>query len=182
MELIGPYLAACALLLVAGAAKAHRPDDTGRAVAQVLGGSSSRMSWVVRIGAAGEIALGAASLVYVGPALAGAVAVSYVGFAGFVVLARRRGGPLASCGCLGTPDTAPTGLHVVVDLGLAASAAWVAAGGSSSWTVSLLARQPWHGVPLVLVSSVCAGLAALALSSSGRLTGARQVLANPVNR
>ena len=42
------------------------------------------------------------------------VAASYAAFTAFVLLARSRGGVLASCGCFGRADTPPTTTHVVV--------------------------------------------------------------------
>jgi hypothetical protein len=177
VELIGPYLAACALLVVAGVGKAAHPGDTARAAAEVLGGRAGTVRRAVRGGAVAEVLLGVAGLAVVTPAVAGAVAASYAGFAGFVLLARRRGGPLASCGCFGRPDTPPTGLHVVVDLALAGSALWVAVDAPAGWTARLLAGQPWDGVPLVLVSAVGVVVAGLALSGHGRLMAARRLVA-----
>ena len=175
MELIGPYLAACALLVVAGLAKVARPDDTTRAAVQVLGGTIGRWRWAVRGGAAAEVVLGAAALVVVEPVLAGAVAASYVAFCGFVVVARHRGGPLASCGCFGRPDTPPTVLHAFVDAGLAVAAVWVAVACPDGWTVPLVGHGPWLGIPLVLASAACAFVAVLALSTYGRLVTARRL-------
>jgi hypothetical protein len=175
VELIGPYLAACALLVVAGLAKAVRPDDTARAAVHVLGGTIGRWRWAVRVGAAAEVVVGAAALVVVEPVLAGAVAASYVAFAAFVVVARHRGGPLASCGCFGRPDTPPTVLHAFVDAGLAAAAVWVAVAGPDGWTVPLVGDGPWLGIPLVLASGACAFVAVLALSTYGRLVATRRL-------
>jgi hypothetical protein len=183
VELIGPYLAACALLVVAGVAKAARPDDTARAAVHVFGGTVGRWRWVVRAGAAAEVIVGAAALVVVGPALAGTVAASYVAFAGFVVLARRRGGPLASCGCFGRPDTPPTVLHAFVDAGLAVAAVWVAAAAPDGWTVPLVVDHgPWLGIPLLIASAACAFVAVLALSTYGRLVTARRLFDRAADR
>lgn len=110
------------------------------------------------------------------PWTAGAVAVSYFGFALFVEVARSRGGPLASCGCFGTPDTPATRLHVVVDLALAGSAAFVATTAGSHWLPGLLAGQPWHGVPLVLLGAVCAWLLLLVLSRLSEVGTVRRQL------
>jgi hypothetical protein len=176
MALIGPYLAACALLVAAGLAKAALPDDTARAAVHVLGGTIGRRRWAVRGGAAAEVAIGVAALVVVEPVLAGAVAASYVAFAAFVVVARHRGGPLASCGCFGRPDTPPTVFHASVDAGLALAAAWVAVAAPSGWTVPLVVDHgPWLGIPLVLASAACAFVAVLALSTYGRLVAARRL-------
>jgi hypothetical protein len=96
-----------------------------------------------------------------------------------VAYARRRGGPLATCGCFGRPDTPPTALHLVIDLVLAAAAAVVAAGAPVKGTLATqLAHQPWAGIPLLFVSAVGLWLTALALSALAALTAARR-LARP---
>jgi hypothetical protein len=176
VELIGPYLAACTLLVVAGATKTVRPLDTARAVAAVLPVRLAVVAPLVRIAAATEGAIGIAGIVHPSPWTAWAVAVSYLLFAGFVTVVLTRGGPLASCGCFGTPDTPATRLHVVVDLVLAASAATVAAGVSAGWLPVVLDPQPWHGVPLLLASLVGAWVAALTLTRLAVLGASRREL------
>ena len=116
------------------------------------------------------------ALAHPSPPVAALVALSYLGFAGFVTLARARGGPLASCGCFGTPDTPATRTHVVVTLAFAVSAAVVAASGLSDWLPTLLAHQPWHGVPVVLLGLLCAWLAYLAMGRLAELGAARRLL------
>ena len=175
MELIGLYLIAAGLLVVAGIAKAARPDDTARALGALLPSAPALplLRRVVRVGALAEAALGAVALAFPRPATAGLVAASYLCFFGVVAYARRRGGPLATCGCFGRPDTPPTALHLVIDLVLAAAA--VAAGAPSGGTlVTQLAHQPWAGLPLVFVSAVGLWLTALALSALAALTAARR--------
>lgn len=176
MELTGPYLAACLLLVAAGTAKAVRPADTARAVAATVPFRLALVGPVVRVVAAAEALVGIAGLVRPAPWPAALVAASYLGFAVFVAAARARGGPLASCGCFGTPDTPATRLHVVVDLALAGSAATVAASVPAGWLPSLLALQPWHGAPLVAVSLLAASLAYLALGPLAGLGAARRLL------
>lgn len=62
----------------------------------------------------------AAVTVAVGGAVpTGLVAVAYLAFTAFLVLALSRGGAVSSCGCLGRPDTPPTRTHAVVTAGLA---------------------------------------------------------------
>ena len=176
MELIGLYLVAAGLLVVAGVAKAARPDDTARALASLLPGPPAAarvMRWLVRTGALAEAALGAVAIAVPRPATAALVALSYVCFFGVVACARRRGGPLATCGCFGRPDTPPTAVHLVVDLVLAVAAAIVAVGAPRHGTlVTQLAHQPWAGVPLLFVSAVGLWLTALALSALAALTAA----------
>ncbi len=176
MELIGPYLAACVLLVVAGVAKAVRPGDTARALAALIPLPLAVLAPLVRVGAAVEALVGAAGLVRPSPWSAGLVTVSYLVFAAFVTVVLVRGGPLASCGCFGTPDTPATRLHVVVVLALAGSATAVAAAVPTQWLPTLLAAQPWHGAPLVPASLLCAGLAYLALGRLAEVGAARRLL------
>ena len=176
MELIGPYLAACLLLAVAGVAKALRPTDTARAVSAVVPMTLAATRPLVRAGAVAEAAVGAVALAHPSPDTAGLVALSYLGLAGFVAMVLARGGPLATCGCFGKPDTPATRFHVVVNLTLAASAAVVAATVNLGWLPAILAGQPWHGVPLVLLSLLCAWLAFLALSRLAELGASRRML------
>jgi hypothetical protein len=176
VELIGCYLAACLLLIGAGAAKAVRPTDTARAVTALVPAPLGAVRAVVRAGAAVEAVVGTAGLVHPSPLTASFVVASYAGFALFVVVVLVRGGPLASCGCFGTPDTPATRLHVVVDAALAASAAAVAVQVPSGWLPTVLAGQPWRGIPLLLLAAVCAGLAYLALARLAELGAARRLL------
>ena len=125
MELIGLYLIAAGLLVVAGVAKAARPDDTARALAALLPRhrrSLRRARWLVRARRAGGGRARCRRPGFPRPATAALVAASYLCFSGVVAYARRRGGPLATCGCFGRPDTPPTALHLVLDLVLAAAA------------------------------------------------------------
>jgi hypothetical protein len=176
MELIGPYLAACLLLVAAGAAKVARPDDTARAVGSVVRLPLRPLRTLVRAGAAAEAALGLVALLRPAPVTAGLVAASYLGFAGFVAVARATGGPLATCGCFSTPDTPATRTHVAVTLGFAVSAAVVAAGVPAGWITHVLADQPWRGVPVVLLAVLCAWLAYLAMTRLALVGAARRTL------
>jgi hypothetical protein len=175
VELIGPYLIACALLVVAGVAKLVRPDDTARALAALVPVPLARVRGLVRVGATAEAALGLVALAAPRTVSASLVAVSYGAFALFTVYARAKGGAMASCGCFGTPDTPATALHAVVDLGLAVAAVAVAVAAPTGSLVSILAAQPLHGVPLVLVSAIGAWLTYLVVSLLAALQAARKL-------
>ncbi len=180
MVLIGVYWAGCALLVVAGAAKALRPTDTARAVAAVVRGVGLVAAVrVVRTLAVGEAALGLVAIA--SPTLVPAlfVMLSYLAFAAFVLAARRVGGSLATCGCFGTPDTAPTRLHAVLDLGFASAALVVALRSPGPTIGSALSGQPLAGVPLLVMAATLAYVAALALSGLGRLDSARRSVSGP---
>ena len=111
------------LLVVAGAAKLVDPSRTAGAL-RVLGWPSSPR--LVRVGAAGELLLGTSALVFGGPVLAVLVALSYLAFTAFVVVALRSDKPIGTCGCFGRADTEPSLTHVVVNLVLAAGALYAA--------------------------------------------------------
>ncbi len=175
MELIGPYLVACALLALAGAAKAARPADTARALGDLVRLPARLLRTVVRTGAIAEMVLGLAALVRPQPATAALVAASYGGFASYVAYARSRGGSIATCGCFGTPDTPATGIHIALDLGLGASAVALAVAAPSGSIVSILGDQPWSGIPLLLASGAGTWLALLALSTFAKLHAARRL-------
>lgn len=178
MELIGPYLAACGLLVVAGVAKAIRPEDTARALGTSLAVRMSRrrLTTAVRIGSGAEGLLGVVALAFPRPVPAALVALSYAAFAVFVAYARARGGAIASCGCFGTPDTPATWAHVVVDSALAVSAATVAWAASTGNVWTLLSRQPVHGLPLVIASALAGWLAYLVMAVLASLKAARSLV------
>jgi hypothetical protein len=183
MELIGPYLIGCVLLVVAGALKAIRPDDTARALVSVVAPRLRPvvryrvLRFIVRLLSAVEAGLGAFALLVPRPLTAALVGASYVAFAVAVVYTRSRGGALASCGCFGTPDTPATYLHVGIDLLIGGAALAVAAEApTTGWLAVVLSRQPLHGLPLVALAAVGAGTTYLALSGLARLQGVRMAL------
>jgi hypothetical protein len=183
MELIGIFFVGSGLLILAGAAKAIRPDDTARALVLLFAGhaprplSIGRARLAIRLGALVEAALGVAALLVPGPATAALVAVSYALFACVVLYARRSGGVLATCGCFGRPDTPPTSLHVVLNLAFVIAAVVVATRPpDTSFLLEFLGHQPWLGFPLIFVSGVGVWLAYLAMSPLASLEGARALL------
>ena len=177
MTFLGPYLVACSLLLVAGLAKALRPLDTARALAALVPRvAPALLRNAVRVLALAEAALGTAAAVAPHRSLAAAVAASYLAFAVFVVFVRLRHGALASCGCFSTPDTPATWLHAVVNLALAAAAGSVSASGSPATVLSVLARQPLDGVPLIATTALGAWLAYLMLVGLARLSAVRRTM------
>jgi hypothetical protein len=165
----GPLLAAAVLLILAAVPKLRHPDDATRALKSTgLPGSDL----LVRVLSVAEIAIGAYALLVGDRLSAGLVAVSYVGFTGFVLLARSRDGVVSSCGCFGTPDTPPTRSHVVVTALLAGGALGAALSPVGS-TLALL-DDPAKGLALVLLSAVCVGLAYLALAVLPTLAAASE--------
>jgi hypothetical protein len=189
VELIGLYLVAAALLVVAGLAKAARPDDTARALSDIVPAWAGpvrpqrRMRTFIRIGALFEAVLGLVAIVLPRPVTAGLVATSYALFAGVVVYARSRGGALSSCGCFGRTDTPATALHALVDIVFAAACVAVAATAPSSGSlITLLDHQPAAGAPLLFVSAVGIYLSYLTLAVLPSLEGARRLVARSTAR
>jgi len=152
-----PYLAATALLGLAGGLKVVRPSETANAL-RAAGLPSHRS--LVRLGALAEVAVAIAALAAPGMVTGTLVSVSYLAFAGFIGMALRRRWVIASCGCLGRPDTPPTPAHLVLNVAAAACAAWWAAVAPASLGAAF-DHQPWAGFPLVLATAVVTYLAYL---------------------
>ncbi len=87
------------------------------------------------------------------PPPAALVAVAYAAFAGFVGAALRRGAPIQSCGCFGTDDLPPTRIHLVVDI-VASVVAGAAAVTRVDGIGTVLADQPWAGVPFLALVAI----------------------------
>ena len=158
--LIGPYLAACALLVAAGGAKLADPMPLVRALRSV---GLPAPAVLVRAAAAGELLLGLGAALTGSAAAAVAVALSYTAFTAFVLVAMRRGGVLASCGCFGRTDTPPTWTHVstTAAFGLVAAAVALRPVGSLR---EVLAGSPWSGLPLLLATAAVTATAYLVLA------------------
>ncbi|HEX9530248.1 MAG TPA: MauE/DoxX family redox-associated membrane protein [Acidimicrobiales bacterium] len=151
--LTGPLVAAAILLAMAGGIKLFNPSPLARSLRLAgLPAGLARPS-PVRVAAAAEMLLGIATVLGGGRALGGGLAAAtlaaYLAFAAFLVAARRRGGPLTSCGCFGRTDTPVTRAHITLD----AAAAIVSGGGFT-------ARAP--GLPAALASHPGAAPALLA--------------------
>lgn len=144
---LGPTaLAAAGLLVVAGLPKVLDPGDLVRAL------RSTRLRvnpLLVRGFALAEVLSGAAAILLPSRPAFAAVALLHAGFTAFVLLALRRGGVVASCGCFGTADTPPTRAHAGATGLLALAAAgvaiapppepWWAAGPAAATVTALLA-------------------------------------------
>jgi hypothetical protein len=156
--LSGPFLAACALLATAGAAKLARPASALPAVRALR--LPARVS-TVRIVGAFELGAAIAGVVFGGIA-AVAVAVAYVALSCAAYMLWRTA-PSTPCGCLGASSTAPASpLHVVVDACAALVALAAAFGGSP---LAVIADQPLFGFPFVVLTALAAGLASLLLDA-----------------
>jgi hypothetical protein len=168
--LLGPYLAACLLLGVAGTLKAFKPSTTTRAMRD-LGLPTSSVA--VRAGGALEAALAVGAALVGGWSFPILVGVSYVAFTSFVLLALQRGRPLSSCGCFGGKDTPPTEAHVAIDA-VAAAVAFAWAAQSHPDVARVWSNQPAGGIPLVLLVIAISGLTYLVLTELPRARLAAQ--------
>ncbi len=158
--LTGPVLAAAGLLGVAAPGKLLQPQSTGNALRQLgLPGSSS----LVRLLAVGELGLAAAVWLAPSRPVLVLLALAYAGFAGFVVVALRRGTALSSCGCFGRADTPPTRVHLGVVLAAALVALAAVVTGSAS-ARDVVAGGPAYGVPLLAAVAVSVWLSWAALA------------------
>jgi hypothetical protein len=160
----------CALLAVAGVIKALRPHDSALALKGLWPALSVRRAGVgVRLLATLEAGLGAVGIAFPNAVVASLVAASYAGFVVVVLYARSRGGPLATCGCFGSPDTPPTVTHAAIDAVVALAAALYGASGQRGNVEGLLSHQYFHGVPLVVAVALCGWLAFVAMVQLPRL-------------
>ena len=150
--LAGPYLASAALLVAAGGAKLIDPLSLMRALRSV---GLPAPQLLVRIAAAAELALGLLAIATGSGLAAVGVALSYTAFSVFVLVAMRRGGVLASCGCFGKADTPPTATHVVLTIALALVAVVVAVRPLGPLP-DLLGAQPAAGAPLLVAIAAVA--------------------------
>jgi hypothetical protein len=147
-----PYLLAAVLLLVAGAVKLVRPRATAQALLDVGlpgGDTAARALGVIEVGAAVAALLAPAS----GGGLA--LAVCYLGFAGFLAHVLRRHPEAGSCGCAGATTVPPSRLHLVLNLLAGATGVATALAGPppvTSWIAGLGA-----GAVVVLAGLALAG-------------------------
>jgi hypothetical protein len=165
--LSGPYVAAAALLIVSGAAKARRPAST---VAALRGLRLPGSAFLVRLLAGAELIIGSAAL-FCGDRWSSALmATSYLAFASFVLFAMTRGEALGSCGCFGQPDTPPSALHVLLTAG-ASAVGLGAAFRPPGPLVDDIVSSPARGLAFVVLTGCCVWFAYLVLTLLPRLGG-----------
>jgi hypothetical protein len=150
LSLAGPYLAATALLALGGLLKVARPSETANALAAL---HLPAHAGLVRTLGLAEVAIGTMAFATSFALAAVLTALAYLGFAGFVLLARRSGTPVQSCGCFGKAETPPSVIHIVVNLTAALIAALVAWKPIPSLG-RLLADQPGAGIPLLMLTAL----------------------------
>ncbi len=117
--------------------------------------------WAVRLLGVAELGLAATAAYFGGAALPAAVGVTYLSFAGFVIL-MLRSDQGASCGCFGRSGTPPTWLHVA--LNVCSGAAALAATGIDSLP-TMLSDQPAAGLPMLGLVALGSYLVLLAFTA-----------------
>lgn len=160
-----PFVVGAGLLVIGGVAKLIEPSRSAHALRGV--GLGVLAPWV-RVGAAVGLGIGAGALWWGDGVWAVLVAVSYTGFSAFVLVVRRRGGALGSCGCFGQTDTPPTRAHVMVTAMLALAAATVAIDAPAG-VRTIVETEPLAGIPALTVAACGGVLAFLVLAHLPRL-------------
>jgi hypothetical protein len=173
-------LAAAALLLLAtGLAKIARPTPTGLALAALLPALPIRRApFAARALGLVEIVAAAVALAVAGPAGPVAVALCYLGFAGYVAHSLRAPGVPASCGCSGRDDTPVTGAHLALNIAFGLAAAVAAAAGTSPLLRGAPAPAALVAASALAVVAACAGW--LVVTVHPQLVAARRLLRSPV--
>jgi hypothetical protein len=124
--MFGAIVAAAALLLVlAGIGKVKDPMPASQTL--YAAGYPHRRTLVRSLGAV-EVVAGASALVTAMPAAVTALGLLYVAFAVFIGSLLVRGTDVASCGCAGGRDIAPSWIHVGLNSLVSIAAALVALG------------------------------------------------------
>jgi hypothetical protein len=153
----GPFVAACALLAIAGGGKIVHPRPTRDAV--------EAAGWHVSAAVAAgfgtvELGIGIAGIA-LGGRTALAVAACYLVLGGFAWRLLLRA-PTTPCACLGSSRAPASRVHVVVDLAAACVAIAAASGGSP---FAMLAGRPFASALFVVLVACCVKLVALAFDS-----------------
>jgi hypothetical protein len=155
-----PFFAAALLLAASGCTKLRRPGSAVGAL-QAAGLPSSNL--VARLLGAVEGTVGVGCLLAPGRALSVALAVLYLGFAGFLVTLLRSPDRPGSCGCVGATEAPPTRLHVVLDLAAALTGVAMAARPLPG-LLPFAADMGLGGVPFVIGVALSAYLIHLVLA------------------
>ena len=118
--LTGPLMVVLGVLVVAGGAKLRSPSPTAAAL-EVLRFPKPLLA--ARLMGFVEVVLGIGAALTGEPALYGLVALSYGGFAAFILWALNGNEADISCGCFGHEDTPPTAGHAAFNAAAATIAA-----------------------------------------------------------
>jgi hypothetical protein len=152
------------LLVATGLVKVRRPEPTSRAMADL--GLPYRPGLGRLLGIV-EVGTGTVALAVGGSVVWGMQALLYLAFAVWVAAALRSGTSIASCGCLGSPDTPPYWGHVAVDI----IAVIASAGAAIAGTASPLVGGFGETLTTVLLAGIGAFLAWVAIGDAARVAG-----------
>jgi hypothetical protein len=151
------FLAAAALLILAGVAKLAAPTAASQFL-RAYAVPNPRL--VVRIGASVELLVGVAA--FLQPRLAGLGIGLLYGLFAILVATQLRRRQTESCGCFGRADIAPSYVHLGLNL-LCMTTAFVAvAAGPPAWD-TLAGVDPLAAAVVVLASGVVAVMAQTAV-------------------
>jgi len=167
------------MLVAAGAAKLIRPIPTARALRAA--GLAADEPFARAIGSA-ECAAGLWALISPSRSSELAVAATYVVFASFVtfLLVRRPGSE--SCGCAGTKDVPPSGLHLSLNV-LAAGVAAGAALAPPRGIASIVGSLGWAIVPFAIGVAAAVTLIVTAVTDLPPALGSyRRPARHPIER
>ena len=162
--LAGPFYVFALLLIAAGVLKMIDPRATAGALNAA--GLPSRFV-LVRVLGGLEIVIGAGAFASGSASFAAALAAAYLTFAVFIVVARMRNLPVASCGCFGKDDTPPSLAHVVLT-GVASAVGGVLTFDPIGPVVDVVESQPWAGVPFLGATLVATYLTYVILTDLAR--------------
>lgn len=150
------------LLIITGAAKLRRPDETARSLREI-GIPFARPLTLVLAGA--EILVGATALATGHQVALLAQALMYSVFLAWVLIALRLDVPMATCGCLGRDDTPPYWGHVLLN------SFAVAGSGATALLMASVSLEGLAGLADVAIVLVGAGLAWALLDQGARAHG-----------
>lgn len=157
--LIGLLHLGAGLLAVAGTAKLAAPSGT----TQVLSAADLPASpVVVRVLGLTELVVGVATILVGGWMFPAVVALFYAGFSGFVAV-RLRAGDTAGCGCFGAATSPLTPGHLVFNAAATVGAVFFVAAPAPSLS-TVLADQPWAGIPYLLLVALGVALSVAVLT------------------
>jgi len=165
--LAGPLHLVALVLVISGAQKVGAPAPAAQAMRDAGLPVPVRAQWAGVVLGVVEACVGLAVFAAPHPVSALAVAAAYLGFAGFVVVLRRRDAT-AGCGCFGAASSPPTTAHVVVNL-LAAVVALAAAAVGVTDVVEVLDEGVGVAVPYAALVVAGAGLVLLAPALLGQI-------------
>ncbi len=165
-----PFFTAALVLAWSGTAKLRRPGQLVRAlgVAGLPVGPAG-----VRLLASAELGLGTLGLLRPTAAVAVAVGLAYLGFAGFLSFLLVAKPAIGTCGCAGDREVPPSWLHVALDVVAAGSAfGFGVINRGPEGIVGMVAPLPLHGVTFLVgvgllgyLASLCAAYLPQALGS-----------------